>query len=272
MNFIYKEGCFEIFFSSIASMIEENYAFLYNNEYTVSLARHNFDDISKIKEKNPQIKKLIAYQLEPLVPGHWWNTEKIVENIRLADEIWDYDLQNIQILKNYGINAKFRPILYSKKLETVKNIQEPDIDLLFFGTLTTRRSHIINYIQLNSSFRVATLCNFEGQDLEYYIARSKIILNIHANDHHRQEQTRISHMLNNNKCVISEKSNINYFNDLIFEASGLEYAEIGHSILLLATELLSNNKWKNFSNNLSNKLKLLDTYKKQKIILENLNL
>jgi hypothetical protein len=57
-------------------------------------------------------------------------------------------------------------------------------------------------------------------DLDYFIRRSKVILNLHAFEPwNRQEQPRIFYALINGKYVLSEVSQINYFGDYIQQFS-----------------------------------------------------
>jgi hypothetical protein len=69
--------------------------------------------------------------------------------------------------------------------------------------------------------------------LDEYISRSKIVLNIHhAEDLQQQEQTRIFYLLSNGKEVVSTKSKYNIYGDLISEAeTPAEMAEIIYSKL-----------------------------------------
>lgn len=267
MLFVYNEKCFPDVWNQISSMIEENYSFLNRNNFPISLGAHNFLSVYDIKKKF-DLKKLIVYQLEPLVDDHWWKPENIIKNISFADEIWDYDIENIQVLKNNGINAKFRPILYCNSLKNLKNHENPDIDILFYGTLTSRRLEILKKISLNIQHNIVIITNLEGKNLEHFISRSKIILNIHANKNHRQEQIRINYLLTNNKCIISEKSNINYFDSLINEVSGDNIDMLVENFINTINRLMINDSWR--ITDLNYKLSILDIYRRQSIVLENL--
>ena len=194
--------------------------------------------------------KLIVYQTEPLVDSHWHNKEKIISNIIGADEIWDYDLENIEILERYGINAKFRPPAYSNNLKRIQNREDPDIDVLFYGSYTEYRcktiQDVFNGFTLNdddadylANCRFVWLYNISSEDLDEYISRSKIILNMRPYEAAiRQQQARIYYPLINDKCVLSERSNINYFGNNIVEYSGSE--DLWNKI----PNLLKNDTWK----------------------------
>lgn len=254
-----NKAMFPNFWNDIVSMVKENYSHLYDDNDLLTIGNHNKQKVSSLKESFPTAKKLIAYQTEQLVPGHWWSVEHILSNIIEADEIWDYDLENIKVLKKYNINAKFRPILYTSCLQRIKNVEEPDIDILFYGSLTPRRNAFLEYFTWQSSYNYVVIINNDITAIDEYIARSKIVLNIHPHEHHRQEQTRISYLLHNNKCVISEKSNINYFSDLIVEAEPDKFLEV-------ICDTLENDKWKSYTINTNENLKILDSIKREKVL------
>ena len=239
----------------ISLMLEDNYS-EYSHDATVLINTAPRYHINTFKNSNMiKYNRVIAYQLEPLIENHWYSVETIVRNMEGADEIWDYDLDNIEVLKKYGINAKHRPCLYSKTLKRIQNLENPDIDILFYGTLSPRRTSIIHdafynaYISGNhlTTISGATTCLIHqvwGAKLDEFIARSKIIINLCPYDGKSiQQQTRIFYPLINNKCIISEKCNRNYYGGLIKEFSNAQ------EMIDLLGDLLTNDKWKQFSNN-----------------------
>jgi tetratricopeptide (TPR) repeat protein len=236
-------------------MVEENYANDYDENDVLVMAIHHHRTIEEIKTSNPNHKKIIIYQLEPLSKNHWWNEEFIVSRIKDADEVWDYDLDNIEVLKKYGIEAKFKPFVYAESLKRVQNKQNPDIDVFFYGTPTEYRSKILETISNCAVFGkdsssvpcVVTGFNLTKQSLDEFISRSKIIIDLQDNnllqkspDEFVQKQSRIYYALINNKCIISEKSKRNYYGDLIIEA---EKEDLLNKIIYLLNE----DRWKNYS-------------------------
>lgn len=237
---------------SLAKMIEENYATQENSHCTVVLGSYVHNPVKELRNviKTP----IVVYQTEPLVENHWWKTEHLINNIRDADEIWDFDYQNVEVLRSYGIDAKFKPPLYTNHLKRVETVQNPDIDVLFYGTFTSYRSNILfNFIEksiipvhhfdLVNKMNIMTLYNFTGDKLHEYLSRSKIILNISPYEgDKRQEQVRIFYNLINGKCVVSEKSPINYYGDMIVEFQGTQ--QLSDKIL----QLLENDNWRKYTN------------------------
>ena len=236
--------------NDIAKMIDENYSHEYHQNDVLVMAVHHHQTIEQIKQSNPGHNKIIIYQLEPLSKTHWWNEEYVVSRIKDADEVWDYDLDNVEILKKYGINAKFKPFLYSSNLKRINNIENPDIDVLFYGSSTKYRSHIMEVITNCGLIGRKTVWfwNFgdEHNLLDELIGRSKIILDLHttelSNDTKRiQKQSRIYYALINDKCVVSQKSFRNYFDDLIIETED-------ENLLKTLDNVLDNEIWKKYSN------------------------
>jgi hypothetical protein len=251
-------------------MVEENYADGYDENDVLVMAMHHHSTIEQIKISNPNHKKIIIYQLEPLLSkDHWWSEEFIISRIKDADEVWDYDLDNIKILREHGINAKFKPFIYAESLKRVENKEEPDIDVFFYGTPTEHRSKILEIISNCGVFNedspspsapcVVTGFNLTKQSLDEFISRSKIIIDLQDNhlfkkspDEFIQKQSRIYYALINNKCVVSEKSKRNYYGDLIIEA---EKDDLLEKIIYLLNE----DRWKSYSN-VSERFKNLTHY------------
>lgn len=85
--------------------------------------------------------------------------------------------------------------------------------------------------------------NIDGALLDEYIAKSKIILNINPYDGAtRQQQSRIFYPLINEKCVVSQTSNRNYFGDNIYEFT------TKYDLKEKLEFLLQNDRWKDTSN------------------------
>jgi hypothetical protein len=234
--------------NDISMMIEENYAHEYEHNDIVVMAVHHHQTIEQIKEFNPGHNRIIVYQLEPLSKNHWWSEEYIISRIKDADEVWDYDLDNIEVLKKYGIEAKFKPFLYADSLKRIENKEEPDIDVLFYGSSTKYRSHMMEIITNCGLIgkKIVWLWNFSNENkiLDEFISRSKIILDLPSDENDEkqlQKQSRIYYALINDKCIVSQKSFKNYFGDLIIE---VEKNDVKSTL----ENLLENDNWKQYSN------------------------
>lgn len=250
MNYIHPIMLGEVWLD-IKEMIYENYRNEIGDKDVISIGTSAFQSLDQLKIGWPNYEKYIIYQLEPLSDGHWHGKDKILSNLAGAHEVWDYDLENIEFLKQNGIEAKHKPFVYTEALKRVNNIENPDIDVLFYGTLNDKRCKIL--LEISEYFNIVILKLVTGSKLDEFISRAKIILDLHSNDYAKQKQSRIFYSIINNKCVLSETSNFNYFKDLIIESHPRNMVS---SIELI----LKNNIWKNYSN-VSDRFKLLSQEK-----------
>jgi len=147
--------------------------------------------------KNP-----ILFNLEQIQLDSPWMSQSYL-NILKSYPVWDYSYKNIQELKNLGIdNVTQCNIGYEPELTRIPQSEE-DIDILFYGSLNERRIKILNELR-NKGLRVVSLFGAYGNERDKYIARSKIILNIHYYETRVFEIIRISYLLANKRFVISE--------------------------------------------------------------------
>lgn len=225
-------------------------------------------DIDEYRKIYPD-KKIIIYQLEQLFDNksQWYNinssnkevvrrTNHIKETLHKCDEIWDYDIDNIEFLKSEGFSRiKHVPLPYSENLKRVNKNKNPEYDIIFYGSINERRIKFLEYLKDNyklliiapsydvEKYKDSIIGNYMvkdvyGDDLFEYIFNSKIVLNLHYYDSKIQEQARIFELLINNKTVVSEKSRINYYGNIIHEfETPEEMIEIIDSLL----------KWQNYS-------------------------
>jgi hypothetical protein len=117
--------------------------------------------------------------------------------------VWDYSLLNVESLRALGVkNITFCGLGYTPSLTNIPTLDK-DIDVFFYGNLSERRVLIIRELQAKGVFVVAS-GNIFGEQRDRFIARSKIVLNIHQYDIYIFEIVRVSHLLANKVCVVSE--------------------------------------------------------------------
>jgi hypothetical protein len=212
-------------FDHVKKMLEGAYAGNAAYDDTVVLLGYNIckpEDIIDMKKNRFAGKKFVIFQLEQLHPDiHWARPEKLAV-LKLADEVWDYDLGNIEYLARImRINAKFHPMLYTEalKMETPETEIVPDIDVLFYGAFNERRGKIMAELEKKLSWdvNIQWIRGVWGDNLDAYIRRSKIIINLHYYPTIIQEQVRLFYLLSNEKFVLGEKSRNNYFKDSVLE-------------------------------------------------------
>ncbi len=151
--------------------------------------------------------RYIPYQLEQLTAEEGLYSDRLEKILANAAEVWDYSRENIQFLSQRGIVAKHLPVGYHPMLERIPKTSsnEKDIDILFYGSLSTRRKQVLeSLIQAGKLTKV--LFGVYGEERDALISRSKIVLNVHHYSSKVFEAVRISYLLNNCVFVVSERS------------------------------------------------------------------
>lgn len=171
---------------------------------------------SKLRRDYPG-KRIVVYQMEQLFDRSKWANEHTFRWLKHADEIWEYDLSNLEWLKKKGFKPVYMPLQYCDALRDIE-MADKDIDILFYGYPTKRRMAIMGELMEKTwkSYSMAWATGVTGETLKAMLGRSKIVLNIHAFiEDCRQEQARIFYPVINGCCVVSEKSPHNEFGKAI---------------------------------------------------------
>ena len=117
---------------------------------------------------------------------------------------WDYSQANIERLAALGLpRPTFVPIGYVPELTRIAPAAE-DIDVLFYGAPYERRYAVLRDLH-DRGLRVKWLSGVYGASRDAWIARSKIVLNIHYWEAKIFEITRVSYLLANRRAVVSER-------------------------------------------------------------------
>jgi hypothetical protein len=145
----------------------------------------------------------ILYNLEQLDRDSTWITGELIERFH-RHELWDYSERNRAVLaREHGIHdVRLLPIGYSPGLERIAEA-EPDIDVLFYGSPNDRRVAVLEALD-RLGVRVTPLFGIYGAERDAYIARARIVLNMHFYDAQIFEQVRVSYLLANGRFVVSE--------------------------------------------------------------------
>lgn len=194
-------------------------------------------------------KYIIIYQLEQFYDGSPWAKPKHLNILSQADEIWDYDRSNMKWLHTKTrLKSRFMPMVYTESLKRLPSLEEkePDIDFLFYGYMHQRRAKLLYHMQsqLQGKASIMSLYGTWGEQLDEYIGRSKIILNIHTGEIAKQEQVRMYYPVINGRCVVSEYSPENYLGDSIVQD---KYENLANR----AISLWNTGKWRDIAMNSS---------------------
>ncbi|MEB3064605.1 hypothetical protein [[Mycobacterium] zoologicum] len=158
---------------------------------------------------------LVRHGLKPPKNPIFYNLEQLGEDLPSATlpaffdlfrryPTWDYSQANIDYLAALGLPRPIHvPIGYVPELTRITPAPE-DIDVLFYGAPYERRYAVLKDLH-NRGLRVKWLSNVYGTARDAWIARSKIVLNMHYWDAKIFEIARVSYLLANKRAVVSER-------------------------------------------------------------------
>jgi tetratricopeptide (TPR) repeat protein len=145
----------------------------------------------------------VLYNLDQIYPGSPWLQPVVLDHF-LQYPLWDYSQANIDQLYQMGIApVQPVPIGYVPELTRIPALDE-DIDVLFYGSVNQRRHQILESLR-SEGVNVAEIFGLYGPERDAYIARSKIVLNMHFYPAKVFEIVRVSYLLANRRFVISER-------------------------------------------------------------------
>ena len=146
----------------------------------------------------------ILYNLEQIEPGSVWLTPALLELFR-RQPVWEYSERNAAQYPGLGLPApRVVPIGFVPELVRIPPAPAEDIDVLFYGSVNERRRLILEALSARG-LRVHTAFGVYGAARDSLIARSKVVLNLHYYEAKVFEVVRISYLLANRRCVVSER-------------------------------------------------------------------
>jgi tetratricopeptide (TPR) repeat protein len=145
----------------------------------------------------------IFYNLEQLGDDSPWMAMPEFFDLFRRYPNWDYSQANIEYLATVGLpRPTYVPIGYVPELTRIAPAPE-DIDVLFYGMLSERRYAVLRDLH-DRGLRVKWLSGALGASRDAWIARSKIVLNVHYWEAKIFEIARVSYLLANKRAVVSE--------------------------------------------------------------------
>jgi len=145
----------------------------------------------------------IVVNLEQIAPGSKWMVPAYLDILAAAGTVWDYSRANIDALRTLGIAADLVPIGFVPALRRIQP-QTADIDVLFYGSVNERRHRVLEALRARG-LRVEAVFGVYGRERDALIARAKLVLNMHYYDAKVFEIVRVSYLLANGICVVSER-------------------------------------------------------------------
>lgn len=226
LPFLLYRGC-------LTKVIKEVYNISIEYIYDLQLLQNNTDTIiiCNIYSINDHLLNILQeYDSKKIIINTEYykndsNVSKYLDflNNKSNFHLFEYNILNIKYLKdaNKNIDYHFIPLCYSSFIEEYYSSQivkkkyvEKDIDILFFGTLNTRRKYIINTLKKKYNVvRIHKLSNDANTELCNLIERSKIVLNVLYYDNNIIfDYYRNSFILSTKTLLITEKSSNKDYN------------------------------------------------------------
>lgn len=152
--------------------------------------------------REPPPRDAILYNFEQ-VATQSAGYERLLWLVQNSDcEVWDYSKANVAWWRKHGVLAKHVEVGYVPELARIPQADE-DIDVLFYGAAHPRRRQILNELR-ERGLNVVAKFGVYGAERDVLIARSKVVLNVHYYEPGQFEISRVSYLLANKKCVVSE--------------------------------------------------------------------
>ncbi len=117
--------------------------------------------------------------------------------------VWDYNQKNLPDWQKAGITAHHVPIGYTPNLSRIPKAATQDIDVLFYGWLTPRRLAILGALH-DAGLKAVFTDSSYGGGRDQLISRAKVCLNVNHDGRDLFNIVRVSFLLANSKCVVSE--------------------------------------------------------------------
>lgn len=180
---------------------ETNFHYIDSSKINIIIGIHLLD--SSYAKQIPSTSIIVNTEQLGSTPEYWNNN--ILNWFQSGLELWDYSDTNINYLKQFGVKKiKKMNFGYQKELMMVPKTEERDIDLLFYGCVNDRRKLIIDKLIEHQDLKITTLFGVYGKDLDPWIARSKVVLNIHFYETQIFEVVRVFYLLTNSIAVVGE--------------------------------------------------------------------
>ncbi len=148
-------------------------------------------------------ERSILYNLEQIQLNSKWMNQKYIDLLKRF-QVWDFSEKNIAKLKKMHVpNVRLCRIGYARPLTRIPHLHQ-DIDVLHYGSPNERRIKVLEELN-NLGLKVEGLYGIFGVHRDAFVARTKIVLNIHFYEARVFELVRVSYLLANRVFVVSEK-------------------------------------------------------------------
>jgi hypothetical protein len=150
----------------------------------------------------PVPDRMVLYNLEQVHLGSTWFDAAYLDLLK-RHQVWDYSALNVAALARLGIHATLCGVGYTSGLTRIPLAFAQDIDVAFVGSLNPRRSQALQAMK-NARLNVQAAVGVYGAERDALYARAKVVLNLHYHEAQVFEIVRVSYLLANRICVVSE--------------------------------------------------------------------
>lgn len=194
---------------------------------------------------------LLEIELIPKIPKStiFINTEQInsleevlikrISSFARNFEMWDYSERNITKFQELNIpNVKSLKLGFQKELVRIKKSLNPDIDVLFYGSINERRQKIISQL-ISRGLKVKSVFGLYGKERDELISRSKVILNHHYYESEIFEIIRVFYLLTNSVAVVGEVNGTTSIDEIYKDAiCAATYDELAEACFRVSSDKL----------------------------------
>lgn len=166
-------------------------------------------DVVMLPHKSPQLvsvysqypQDIILYETENLLSQSYWQKASFDLRDKVSNKWWNYSPVNAAVRGDLPVPLKVRA-------GTPPQPRQPKFDVLFVGSLNSRRQFILNELQRQGvSVNVVSTCvPLFGHELRMLESRAKVVLNIHYYLPGIFESFRVVPAVSAGACVLSETS------------------------------------------------------------------
>lgn len=146
----------------------------------------------------------VVYNLEQIDDASHWLKTPLLELLGRC-VVWDYSARNLErIRERTGNDRVFHvPVGYAPVLTRILPAPDPDIDVLFYGSMNDRRRKALEALR-SAGLNVHAAFGVYGRERDALISRAKVVLNLHYYESSIFEIVRVFYLLANRKAVVAE--------------------------------------------------------------------
>lgn len=165
------------------------------------LAPHlqSLDDLTSLD------RDAILYTWEPMGWSHTVFITPELTSLMREFVVWDYSQNNVLTWRSLGAETVVHvPLAYDAALERLPARNAPgDVDVLFYGSVNERRKAVLDELRARG-VKLQTLFGVYGRERDSWIARSRVVLNLHAHEGQILELPRLAYLWANKVPVVAE--------------------------------------------------------------------